>query len=35
MNGILILCVAIALLAIVDMLAVVFGADTRGGGFRR
>ena len=35
MNGILILCVAIALLAIVDMLAVVFGADSRGSGFRR
>ena len=35
MDGILIVCVGVALLAIIDMLAVVFGADSRGGGFRR
>jgi hypothetical protein len=35
MDGILIVCVGVALLAIINMLAVVFGADSRGGGFRR
>lgn len=35
MDGILIVCIGVALLAVIDMLAVVFGADSRGGGFRR
>jgi hypothetical protein len=35
MDGILIVCAGFAVLAIVDMLAVMFGADSRGSGFRR
>lgn len=35
MDGFLILFAGLAALAFIDVLAVVFGADSRGGGFRR
>lgn len=35
MDGFLIAFAGLAALLVVDVLAVVFGADSRGGGFRR
>ena len=35
MDGILIVCAGFGVLVIVDMLAVMFGTDSRGSGFRR